>query len=558
MSISVNFYQTGKKVNSTAIPQQIVGDFGVSAELKNPTNLFTPTLILSADLFTDGNDNITNPMKFVYAYISDFERYYFIRSWSWVSGLWECSLEVDVLASFKTAIGNTTAYVLRSYSNCNNSVVDTKYSAKSTVKTLSSSYSSIWGTDLAANTVTGGFYVLGIVNNDSGAIGATSYYAVNGAGMRKFMSELYASPSWLNITDTSISTDLQKMLINPIQYINTCMWIPYGLPNANTLTQITTIPVGWWTVTINSNDPFYKLTGSSLKMAITPAAFDVNVHPQATNDSKLDWLKNSPYSAYQLQFYPFGVFPIDSSKLVGYNKLNCHIAIDLITGMGTLTVTRGINNVDYAADILFSGSAQVGVPITMAQMSVDMTRLNNGTTWLASAGMALAQNGVIEGAQEYVSGYLSQATGNISSIWHDGNRSLWQKIKDTATYPFSAQHHDLGETYSGGSGGSLLGTVQKIGADIGNAVLASSGVCTTTGSTGTLAQYTLEQILTLFYFEIVDTDPTHYGYPLCQSKKINTLSGFVLCANGGDFAGNCTETERQAVVSMMQAGFYYE
>lgn len=555
MAISADFFKFSKRVNSTKIPTYGTGTVGLTIELKDYTNLFTPTLVISRDVFHDGNNNPVNPMEWNYCYISDFARYYFIRSWSWILGRWECDLEIDVLASFKTAIGNTTAYILRSASQCDGRVIDTKYPTKDIVSTLATSYSSIWGTDLSANTVTGGFYVLGIVNNDSGAIGATSYYAVNGVGMRKFMAELYASPAWMNITDSSISTDLQKMLINPIQYINTCMWIPYGLPNASSLTQVTTIPVGWWNVTINSNDPFYKLTGSSLKMSITPTAFDVPVHPSATGN--FSWLRNSPYSVYQLQFYPFGVFPIDSAKLAGFNKLNCRIDIDLITGMGTLTVTRGINNVDYYTDILFSTSSQVGIPISMAQMSVDLGRLSSGSNWALSAGLALTNNGIIEGAQEY-GGYVSQATENIADIWHDKNRNAWQKIKDTFTYPFSEQHQSLGVEYGGSSGGTLLGTVQKVASDVGNAVLASSGICSTTGTNGTLAQYTLSQILTLFYYDIVDTDPTRYGYPLCQNKKISNLSGFVLCANDGDLSVSATATERQAIVVLMKEGFFYE
>lgn len=557
MAISVTFFKHNKRVNSTKHPNYGAGTFGTGIELKDYTNLFTPSLIMSRDKFHDANNDPVNPMEWNYCYIQDFNRYYYIRSWSWVLGRWECELEVDVLASFKTEIGDTTTYVLRSYSQCDNRIIDTKYATKGVVKSKASSLSSIWETNLSSTSVNDGFFVLGIVNNDSGAIGATSYYAVNARGMRRFMSELYASPSWMNITDANISNDLQKMLINPIQYINTCMWIPYALLGASNLTQITTIPVGWWNITINSNDPFYKLTGSSLKMTFWNY-LDVLTHPQAT-DTKLDWLKNSPYSVYQLQFYPFGVFPIDSAKLIGYNRLNCRVDLDLITGMGTLTCTRAIDNTDYASDILFSGSSQVGIPISMAQMAVDMSKLNNGSIWLQSAGLALAQNDVLGVAQEYASGYLADATENLSDIWRDSNRNAAQKIWDTIKYPFSEEHKALGQQYaSSGSGGSLLGTVQKVAADVGNAVLASSGTCTTTGSTGTLAQYTLEQILTLFYYEIVDTNPTVYGYPLCQMRKISTLSGFVLCANEGDLDVPATATERQAIALLMKEGIFYE
>ena len=62
-----------------------------------------------------------------------------------------------------------------------------------------------------------------------------------------------------------------------------------------------------------------------------------------------------------------------------------------------------------------------------------------------------------------------------------------------------------------------------------------------------------------WYFQkIVDQDPTHYGYPLCKTVQINTLSGFVLCQNADDLVVSCTPAERQALLAFMEAGFYYE
>ena len=562
MAISASFFKNSKRVNSTKLPTYGAGTFGVTIELKDYTNLFTPSLVISRDRFHDSNNDLVNPMEWNYCYIPDFKRYYYVRSWSWALGRWECDLEIDVLASFKTEIGNTTAYVLRSASQCDNRVIDTKYPTRHGAKTLTTSQASIWKTNLSSTSVSDGFFVLGIVNNDSGAIGATSYYAVNARGMRRFMSELYASPSWMNITDANISNDLQKMLINPIQYINTCMWIPYGLINASSLTQVTTVPVGWWNITINSNDPFYKLTGSSLIMTFY-TGFDILAHPQTSN-TNLDWLRNSPYSTYQLQFYPFGVFPIDSSKLIGYNRVVCRIDLDLITGIGTLTVTRGINNTDYYTDILFSTSAMVGIPISMAQMSVDMSRISSTSTWALSAGLALASDTV--SASELITNAKEAAASLIPDV-PTSTEGVLQKYGIDAISGATFKPSEVGVTPVVNSSkkgnvsdsiASLLQSAGKVAANIGNAVLASSGTCKTTGATGALAQYTLQQILTLFYFEIVDIDPTVYGYPLAQKKKINTLSGFVLCANEGDLAVSATATERQIIAAAMKEGFFYE
>ena len=566
MAISATFYKNDKKINSTSLPSTVPGTFGTTLELKDVTNLFTPTLILSTSLFHDGGGNPVDPLEYNYVYLADFHRYYWVRSWSWILGRWECNLEVDVLTSFRDEIGDCTAYVLRSASQYDNTIIDTKYPTKSTVKTKYSSRSSIWETNLNSTNVNSGFFVLGIVNNDTGAIGATSYYAVDGRGMRTFMSELYASPSWMNITDASISTDLQKMLINPIQYIVSCQWIPYALLNAASLTQVTTIPVGWWNITINSNDPFYKLTGSALKMTFY-TYFDLVTHNQATG--AFSWLKNSPYSQYQLRFYPFGVFPIDAAKLIGYDRIYTKIDLDLVTGIGTLTVTRAIGNTDYPSDILYSADAQVGIPISMAQMSVDMSRIGNGTTWALAAGMALvsdtaATSDLIDNAKQaalsivpdipqQTKGILSNtAVDAISGATFDPSRDL------TPQYVNSVAQRSGSQTSTGEAIASLLKSVGKVASNIGNAVLASSGTCQTMGSNGALAQYTIEHTLTLFYFEIVDSNPTMYGYPLCKSVKISSLSGFVLCANEGNLSVNCSAFERQMIVALMKEGFFYE
>ena len=554
MAITVYFYKTGKKINSTKQITQGVGDIGLSCELKDVTNLLTPTLIISANTFLDQNDSIKNPLDFVYCSIPDFNRKYFVRDWSWILGRWECSLEVDVLASFKTEVGNTTSYILRSASSYDGRVIDSKYPTKAEVKTLANSRGSIWETNLSSANISSGFYVLGIVNNDSGAIGATSYYAVNARGMRTFMASLYASPAWMNITDATISNDLQKMLINPIQYIVSCMWIPYALLNSSGLTQTTSIPVGWWTITINSNDPFYKLTGATLKESFS-TYLDVQVHPQTT-DAHLAWLKNAPYSQYQLQFYPFGVFPIDSAKLIGYDRIYCGVELDLITGIGTLTVTRAIGNSNRPTDILFSNNAQVGIPISLAQMSVDLSRLGNSTTWALSAGMALASDSDLQGAVKETVNAVSEAvtakkkTGLSGFVQYLTNPEFRRNLSPETT--------QAAKEAVSNAGASLLSTVGQVAASVGNAVLASSGTCQVTGATGALAQFTLDHVLTLFYYELVDTDPVHYGYPLCQNAKINTLSGFVLCANDGDLSVSCSPVERQAIVALMQSGFYYE
>lgn len=555
MSFIVRFYDNfEKKVNSTKTPSNLVGTFvDFAIELKSPTNIFTPSITLKAESFKDGGGNIEAPTKYNYAYILKFKRYYFIRSWVWVNGLWSADLEIDFLASHKTEIGNTTAFVSRAYSEYDENLIDTKYLTKSDCLSTSKRQSSVWHTNINSGSIADGFFVIGVVNNDSGSVGAVSYYAVSGRDLRVFMSQLYASPSWLNITDASISNDLQKVLINPIQYIISCMFFPLSL-SPSALSGIDTIPIGWWSITLPAGSLFYKLTNVYLQYDHS-LEFVIPKHPDSTGAYK--WLQNSPYSIYQLEYFPYGVFPIDSAKLYDFDKIRCEQKIDLMTGSGTLNIIRKKDGANYSG-ILFSVTSQVGIPISMAQMSVDLSKINSSSL-VAAAGMGIlsdssATNELLNAGQNFLEtavfglGSLGEQYVNNMSDWVTGGmRGSAPKL--------------LNDNYTQGSlaaGKYLLSSVGKVAANIGNAVIASAGSCKTTGTTGTLAQYYLDQTLTLFYFEITETDPLHYGYPLAKNKKINTLSGFILCANDGDLQIDGLAMERQAIVSAMTGGFYYE
>ena len=574
MSVSVDFYQTPKRINSTKIVSQVVGDFGLTCEIKDVCNLFTPTLIISTDRFTDGLGNIKNPMKYVYCHISDFDRYYFVRSWSWILGRWECALEVDVLATFKTQIGNSSMYVLRSASQCDPDIVDTKYPVKAVGADTSyqgATYGTVynvWNTNIYGNDVTAGFFRVSIVNNDSSAIGAVSHYAISGTVMAELMNKLYSSPSWANITDANISTDLQKMLLNPMQYITSVIWIPTGF-NTTGQTPIHTIPYGWWSITLTGD--VYRITTGTMAKSVTES-IPVMHHPQY--DSNKHWLQLSPYTTAALYFTPFGFIPIDTSKIYDATHIDIEVRVDIITGKGTLILSshKTVGGTTTYGGTFYTTTAQVGVPMTIAQMAVDMSALGQASTWVGAAGIALAAGGLQDGLKDITNGLISgvrdiftndqgksrlrSAAGNPQTV--SGRIAIGLERAASTDMQSVIQSGLQKGLDSVGSGASLLSSLKEIAGDIGSAALACAGTCSSSGSSGGFAALS-EMLYIQWYFQkIVDQDPTHYGYPLCKTVQINTLSGFVLCQNADDLSVSCTPAERQAILAFMEAGFYYE
>ena len=579
MAISVTFYQTSKKLNSTAIPSLITGDFAVTVELKDVTNLFTPTLIISSDKFVDADDHIVNPLKFVYCHILDFSRYYFVRDWSWVLGRWECSLEVDVLASFKKQIGDTTAYILRSASQCDTDIVDTKYPVKAQgadTSYQSKSYGSVynvWNTNIYGANVNDGFFRVSIVNNDLFAIGAVSHYAIAGSVMAELMNKLYSAPTWMNITDANISEDLQKMMFNPMQYITSIIWIPTGYDTTGQ-TAIHTIPYGWWSLTLTGD--VYRITTGKMQKTITES-ISVTHHPQY--DANHHWLQLSPYTTAALYFTPFGFIPLDTSKIYDATHIDIEVRVDIITGKGTLILSshKTVGGTTTYGGTFYTTVAQVGVPMTIAQMAVDMSALGQASTWVTAAGIALAtgglqdslkdlKNGLIDGVKDLFSGkssnYIPYENRTVSGLGGGVAANIPNTFGNTLNLTneiVSGLQRGLSAASNGVSNEtSLLDTLKGIAGDIGSAALAAAGTCSSAGSSGGFAALSELLYIQWYFSMIVPSDPTHYGYPLCQSKQIKTLSGFVLCQNGDNFSASCTPKERQAVLAFMEAGFYYE
>ena len=574
MAITATFYKNDKKINSTKLPTSSPDDITLTVELKDVTSMFTPSLVISADVFTDGLGHIVNPMRYNYCYLPDFERYFFVRSWSWIVGRWECALEVDVMASFKTEIGNTNAFILRAASQYDADIIDTKYpttmnEAGSLQEQSLFGATTPWNTDIKNAGIGSGFYVISVVNDDISAIGGVSYYALSATVMQELMNKLFAAPTWMNITDANISADMQKMLFNPMQYITSVMWIPRGL-NTTGMTSTNTLPLGWWSLTLTGG--FYRLNVQNTAIEFTITA-SMLYHPQY-NASKRRWLQLSPYTTAGLYMPPFGFIPLDMTKLYRCSDIVVRVRIDVITGRGTLFISNKykIEGVTYDGGVIYTTVSQVGVPMSIAQMAVSWDMLSSASTWVMASGVALATGGLQESIKDLKNGLVSGArsllgaagveNGEVGSAFASGI-SKAQMLGVMARNVSPAMREigaglQRGLEYAADNQPSILSSLKEIAADVGSTALAAAGTCTSSGSTGGFACLQEKPFVQFYFMMIAGVDDTHNGIPLCRSTLIKNLSGFILCGNTDDFTANCTPAERQAARGIMEAGFYYE
>lgn len=388
--LTVTLYEFKKRENSTKRPTGSATQRDHRAVLKMPTSLLRPEITF--DFGLKGNPSFYN-----YAYISDLgNRYYFIKDWTVSEGhLWTAHMEVDVLASWKASIGESTQYVKRSSYTYDGGILDPVYPTIQPPEIVITKDNSNWTTDLKSGT-----YILGIINNQDGGMGAAHYYAYTQENMNKFLNILLSSTEYAgNITE--ITADLLKVLWNPMQYVISCVWYPFSIELNQTanVTKLEKTPIGWWEISV----PCYQLNTTMKYFANTVA---IPKHPQAATRGV--YLSKQPFSSYTLYYPGVGQIVLDPSLLQTDNlAINC--AVDLIANQARLVVNDVNTCVSYA---------QIGVPIQLAQMAEQTLQQITGAftgamgTGSKAAMAGLEAGGPLAGAIAGIGGAVFSAIGN--------------------------------------------------------------------------------------------------------------------------------------------------
>ena len=105
--------------------------------------------------------------------------------------------------------------------------------------------------------------------------------------------------------------------------------------------------------------------------------------------------------------------------------------------------------------------------------------------------------------------------------------------------------------------GDVAGGISTAANGIANAIAESMPQLETSGTNGSfISPITQTHFIEQFY-QIVDEDISHRGRPLCKLKRIDTLSGFILCAEG-ELDLDVYEDERRQITRYLTTGFFWE
>ena len=398
MSFAVRLYTLSKRDNSTKRPS---GDGTLyNCVLKSGSGILHPTISLDLGKTSD-------PSQYNYAYIPAFERYYFIEEWYFENALWTASMKVDVLATYKTEIGSANLYVMRCASEHDGSIIDTLYPAKTGCSFASDTKTNPWTSAIC--------FVIGVVSK-SATCGSLTHYAMLRGGFNTLCSNLLSDVEGTGaVTEANgfdwndCSQALQRSLVDPLQYIKTCVALPIAIGDISGSSGANVTVYNW-----NSGATGVVV---SENQAITKTySFSISKHPDT--NSRGNYVNSAPYTNISLTIPPFGVFDIDTSVTANASTLTATIRLDPITGKASLTIM--CNNI-----VLNRVESQVGIPISLSSVKQDFIGAASGLAGAiggaAAGALSGGMAGMVLGASSGVGNAISSLVPRASTIGTTGS-----------------------------------------------------------------------------------------------------------------------------------------
>lgn len=520
-----------KNHKSTAVPT-ITGT-PISMKLKTPCTLLSPVLEYQLAPSSQASWVTAN-----YAYIAEFNRYYYITNINFSGNLLILTLKVDVLASWKSVITASSQYVLRSASAYNGYIKDTKYPIKAADPTRTGYHATNPLQPPAAEPT--GVFVLGIVSKLASITGCVQYYALSYTDMIDLMTQLFTLNTQWQGTGTDIADGLKKAITDPMQYVISAIWLPYVVTDFTSRSLVTAthdVYVGYDKITLSGYAYGFN-NGVNIEFT-NLITLTIPDHPQAA--SRGQYLNYNPFSRFYLSFYPFcGKIELDSTQLRG-GSIYLLYTVDLRTGKGILNVTceyTGSSYADWRATTpLRVIEAQVGVNIPVATIHTALpSSISEYITNLGIAagtefgGFDQASKSLVDTASNTVMGWIAKAFKS---------EELQELVDNPSPTMNVINSKDMSNIASNAA--AMKSTVEMI------------------GSQGTMSFYN-RQIIVFWgeFYYVADDNLTRYGRPCCQTKTLSTLSGFTQCDNPVISGSGITLTEQLEIEQSLAQGVYID
>lgn len=359
-----------------------------------------------------------------YNYLKWADHYYFINSTvSLNNDMVEISASEDVLATYRTEIGNYTCFIERS--------------AKQTTLANDSMYiptndwvsqSTIVGQPI--NTFVNGYarnYLLRTISVE----GISTYY-VTGSQLDELMEFMYTYGSIPDVIDSALT----RLLFNPFQYIVDLKWLPFRL--SSFLNIADNIKLGYW----DSN-----VTAALINDATCTFSYDLSLGNPLYADTDFRFY-NPAFSKYSVKLPFVGVIPVNPTK-THKGQLKATYNFDAVSGMADVWLTSGDEYAHF--------QCQLAVPV---QIGYATTNIGQLTTNLIDVGTSLASGNPIGAITNTLGAFQSVTSPEPNMLGTVGNISSILNNMDANSICYACTSIDP----DGTSEGYVDGTIRSISA----------------------------------------------------------------------------------------------
>lgn len=387
MAIVVNFYNFSKDTNSTARPDALPAA-PFACEFTEPFDILAPTIKLQVSDPRNSDGDYYN-----YCYIPHFKRYYFIDGWTYRDGLWYGTTAVDVLASYKTEIGATPLYILRSSATSDGRITDNYYLPLAQVqisKQLQDLSTVPWVN------FNYGVFLVHVMGMGSAAGGAEFIYQLTPGAFKLMIDKIYTAIDGFQLSDVWNNV-VQKFGGNPQELISGVVWVPYSFPGV----AISDIKIGSFSTGISGE----IVTDNQIDLV--RFTYSIPKHPKAA--SKGVYLNIAPFSEYLLDINCGGIVQLDTTKLLNVDTINIDRTLDVKGQVLTIVHT---NEYEFARVY-----GQMGVAISINGNNSGGSVLTSIISTIGSATAAYASGGAsaLAGASAAGIGNIINAAGGAAS-----------------------------------------------------------------------------------------------------------------------------------------------
>lgn len=414
MSFTVVLYDFQKRHNSTRRPEG--GSWDITGVLREGCSLITPTISFEfASDFSPMNNSFG--LKFNYAYIAKFARYYWITDWTYEGGLWHAAMKVDVLATYRPQILATSAFVAYDAITPNGDLSDQRLSVL-TQKTISSEVN--FFPKLGQNDAGGGVIIITCTGEDS-----TAAFAMTPAEISQLMNNIAAwGQNTLGDPNMPQSSNVPEAIFNGFKSffdwlvraainlgsvgsasdnLRAAVQLPLDISDVSGTTQ--EIVLGRYRTGIYAKKVSNRILYDSCQISI-PWRYT-------------DWRANEPYTDIYL-FIPFiGNIKMSNRTIFGETALRIYAALDLLSGDVVFRVYAEPSDKVIA---LYTANIGASYPIGVSNISPGQVITSiTGTAGILSAASDIGgREGAAVGALGAVQGIINAGTPNSSCIGGGG------------------------------------------------------------------------------------------------------------------------------------------